>query len=209
MLIGGGEFSFGHTEEIDRFLLSKMPNGNRTVAFLPTASGSPEYALHFGTYLKGLDSETEVVNVPIYRPRDARRGKNLRRVTEAGMIYIGGGVTNKLVEAMRLQPVVEAILDAVSNGAVLAAIGAGASALGVATRDIQRPVASLPGLGILPETVIETGFSVDDDSMLRRLMSLDQAQLGVGIPIATALAIAPDRNAEILGDGKIAVVRKD
>jgi cyanophycinase-like exopeptidase len=208
VLIGGGEFSFGDTDEIDRFLAGKVPDDNPRVAFLPTASGSPEYALHFGTYLKKIRPELETENVPVYRPRDARRAKNLRKISEAGLIYIGGGVTNRMVETMRLQPVVEALRDAVDRGAVLAAIGAGASALGVATRDIERPASALPGLGLLASVVVETGFTPADDTMLRRLMSMPEAELGLGIPSATAIAIAPDRHAEILGDGQIAVVRK-
>jgi cyanophycinase-like exopeptidase len=208
VLIGGGEFSFGDTEEIDRFLVSKLPDGNPRVAFLPTASGSPEYAGHFGAYLRGIRADLEVENVPVYRPRDARRAKNLRKVAEAGLIYIGGGVTNRMIEAMRLQPIVQALSDAVASGAILAAIGAAASALGAATRDIERPVSSLPGLGVLPDVVVETGFTPDDDTMLRRLMSLPEAKIGLGIPPATAIAIAPDRHAEILGSGQIAVVRK-
>ncbi len=208
VLIGGGEFSFGDTDEIDRFLVSKLPAHNPRVAFLPTASGSPEYAKHFGTYLHQFRDDLVVENVPIYRPRDSRRAKNLRKVSEAGMIYIGGGVTNRVIETMRLQPIVETIRLAVENGAILAAIGAAASSLGVATRDIERPGSSLPGLGVIADTIVETGFSPEDDTMLRRLMSLPDARLGIGIPASTAIAIAPDRSAQILGDGQIAVVRK-
>lgn len=208
VLIGGGEFSFGDTDEIDRFLVAKMPDDNPRVAFLPTASGSPEYALHFGTYLQKIRHDLVTENVPVYRPRDARRAKNLRKVSEAGLIYVGGGVTNRMIETMRLQPVVDMLREAVDRGAVLAAIGAGASALGVATRDIERPASSLPGLGLLPGVVVETGFTAADDTMLRRLMSTPEAELGLGIPPSTAIAIAPDRHVEILGDGQIAVVRK-
>jgi peptidase E len=50
VLIGGGEFSFGETREIDEFLLAQMPPDRRSIAFLPTASGSAEYAQHLGKY---------------------------------------------------------------------------------------------------------------------------------------------------------------
>ena len=42
VLIGGGEFSFGETREIDEFLVRNMPPDRETIAFLPTASGSAE-----------------------------------------------------------------------------------------------------------------------------------------------------------------------
>ncbi|HEX7828541.1 MAG TPA: hypothetical protein VF787_02745, partial [Thermoanaerobaculia bacterium] len=63
MLIGGGEFSFGETRELDELWLSRMLPERRTVAFLPTASGSAEYAVHFGNYLRTIDPSVEVVNV--------------------------------------------------------------------------------------------------------------------------------------------------
>ena len=63
LLIGGGEFSFGETREFDEFLLSKLPADNRTIAFVPVASGSNEYAVHLGAWLRGIDPSVEVANV--------------------------------------------------------------------------------------------------------------------------------------------------
>src|SRR5438094_522133 len=48
VLMGGGGFSFGETREIDDFLLAHLER--KSVAFLPTASGSAEDARHFGAY---------------------------------------------------------------------------------------------------------------------------------------------------------------
>jgi cyanophycinase-like exopeptidase len=208
VLIGGGEFSFGETREFDEFLLSRLPANNRTIAFVPVASGSNEYAGHFGTYLRGIDPAVEVANVPIYRPRDARRQKNLDRLEAAGLVYIGAGVTNKVIEALRNSPVVESLARVLASGKCVAAIGAAAASLGVATHDIERPGGWLPGLGLVPGAVVETGFEPSNDTPLRRLMSLPEAKLGIAIPRDCAVAIAPDRTATILGAGKIAVVRK-
>src|SRR5215470_17198990 len=124
VLIGGGEFSFGETREIDELLLGSMPPDRRTVAFLPTASGSAEYAGHLGKYFHGIDPTVETVNVPIYRGRDARRGKNLATMLSAGMIYLGGGVTNQLLATLRESPADMTLREAAENGAVIAAIGA-------------------------------------------------------------------------------------
>ncbi|MFA6957074.1 MAG: Type 1 glutamine amidotransferase-like domain-containing protein [Thermoanaerobaculia bacterium] len=208
LLIGGGEFSFGETREFDEFLLSKLPADNRTIAFVPVASGSNEYATHFGTYLRGIDPSVEVSNVPIYRPRDARRQKNLERLESAGLVYLGAGVTNTVIGALRNSPVVESLGRVLAAGKCVAAIGAAAAAFGVATHDIERPGGWLPGLGLVPETVVETAFDASNDTPLRRLMSLPEAKLGVAIPRDAAIAIAPDRSATILGSGRIALVRK-
>jgi cyanophycinase-like exopeptidase len=207
-LIGGGEFSFGDTREIDRLLISRMPDGWRTIAFLPTASGSAEYAAHLGKYFRDLDPSLEVVNVPVYRGRDSRRQKSLNQIVSAGMVYIGGGVTNNLLETIRESPTELALREAAEHGAVIAAIGAAASSFGTHARDMRGGGSALAGLGWLEQTVIETGFDPQNDVTLRRLMSLPEVELGLGIPPKTAVVIDADGAGEIVGDGQIAAFRK-
>jgi cyanophycinase-like exopeptidase len=208
VLIGGGEFSFGETREIDELLLRRMPADRRTVAFLPTASGSAEYAGHFGAYLRGLDPTVEVVNVPIYRGRDNRRQKNLNAILSAGLVYLGGGVTNNLAPVLRESAAEMALRDAAGNGTVIAAIGAAASCFGVSARDMRGNSAAVPALGWLAQTVIDTAFDPENDTALRRLMSLPDVTTGIGIPPKTALVIGRDGSAEIVGEGQIAAFRK-
>ncbi|HSP13721.1 MAG TPA: Type 1 glutamine amidotransferase-like domain-containing protein [Thermoanaerobaculia bacterium] len=207
VLIGGGEFSFGETRAIDEFLLSRMPADRRTVAFLPTASGSPEYATHIGKYFGEIDPSVRTINVPVYRGRDNRRQKNLHMLLSAGMIYVGGGVTNQLLATLRQSPAEMAMRDAAKNGAVIAAIGAAASSFGVRARNMSG-AGALDGLGWLAGTVVETGFEPDDDVPLRRLMSLPDIDIGLGIPPRAAVAIGPDGTTQILGEGRVAVFRK-
>lgn len=208
MLIGGGEFSFGETREIDALLLSRMPAGKRTVAFLPTASGSAEYAGHFGAYLHGLDPTVNVANVPLYRGRDNRRQKNLSAILNAGLVYLGGGVTNNLAPMLRESPAELAMRDAAANGVVIAAIGAAASCFGTSARDMRGNSSAIAALGWLANTVIDTAFDPQNDTALRRLMSLPDVRLGLGIPAKTALVIGRDGNAEIVGEGQVAAFRK-
>lgn len=207
VLIGGGEFSFGETREIDRLLLSRMPADRRLIAFLPTASGSAEYATHIGAYFHELDPTVEVVNVPVYRGRDARRQKSLNTLLAAGMIYLGGGVTANLLDTVRESATELAMRDAAANGAVIAAIGAAASCFGAHARDAGGARA-LPGFGWLANTVIDTGFDPQNDTTLRRLMSLPEVRMGLGIPSKTALVIDAGGNADIAGEGQVAVFRK-
>lgn len=208
VLIGGGEFSFGETREIDELLIARMPAGNRTVAFLPTASGSAEYAGHFGTYLRGIDPSLEVLNVPVYRGRDSRRPKNLSAIQSAGLVYLGGGVTNNLLETVRESATELALREAAANGAVIAAIGAAASCFGTYARDMRGGSSALPALGWLAATAVDTGFEPENDVALRRLMSLPEVTLGLGIPVRTALVIGAGGEGEIAGEGQIAAFRK-
>jgi cyanophycinase-like exopeptidase len=208
VLIGGGEFSFGETREIDEKLIAQLPRDNKRVAFLPTASGSAEYATHLGKYFKTIDPEVETINVPVYRPRDSRRRKNLDLIRFAGLIYLGGGVTNNLLATIRESGAEMAMRDAAADGVAIAAIGAAATCFGTHARDMQHGGSALPALGWLDATVIDTGFDPADDTMLRRLMSLPGTRLGVGIPPKTALAIGSDGESRIIGEGNIAAFRK-
>lgn len=206
VLIGGGEFSFGETREIDEYIASKIPQDNRTIAFIPAASGSADYAQHLGKYFKTIDASLETTNVPIYRGRDSRRQKNIDLLRFAGLIYIGGGVTNNLLATLRESAAELAMRDAATHGTVIAAIGAAASCFGTQARDMRGVTSALPALGWLENTVIDAPFDPENDATLRRLMSL--ADHGIGIPPKTALAIGPDGNAQVLGEGKIAAYRK-
>ena len=207
VLIGGGEFSFGETREIDEFLLAQMPADNRRIAFLPTASGSPEYAQHLGKYFHDIDPSTETINVPVYRGRDNRRQKNVDMIFGAGMIYLGGGVTNNLMATLHGSPAELALRDAATNGAVIAAIGAAASSFGAHARDM-RASGALDGLAWIQNTVIDAGFDAENDVALRRLMSLPDVEAGIGIPSRTAIAVHGDGSTRVIGPGNIAVFRK-
>jgi cyanophycinase-like exopeptidase len=206
-LIGGGEFSFGETRPIDELLIARMPADRRRIAFLPTASGSAEYAGHLAAYFKTIDPSLEVVNVPVYRGRDSRRAKNIEAIHSAGMVYLGGGVTNALLATIRESATEVALREAAANGAVIAAIGAAASSFGVFARDM-RGGAAVPGLGWLRGTAIETAFDPEHDVALRRLMSLPDVELGLGIPPKTALIIDASGDGEIAGEGRVAAFRK-
>lgn len=208
ILIGGGEFSFGETREIDTWVLAHMPPERRTIAFLPTASGSNEYATHLGRYFQEIDPSVVTINVPVYRGRDSRRQKNLNHIAEAGMIYLGGGVTNNLLGTLAGSPAEMAMRSAAENGAIVAAIGAAASCFGVYARDMRGATGALPSMGWLAHTVVETGFEPANDTTLRRLMSFAEVELGLGIPAQTALAIASDGTTELLGSGTVAAFRK-
>lgn len=208
VLIGGGEFSFGETREIDEFLLARLPEGRRTVAFLPTASGSSEYGVHFGSYLRGIDPSVTVTNVPVYRGRDNRRQKNLDAILSAGMIYVGGGVTNNLLATLRESPAELALRDAAANGAIVAAIGGAAASFGAFARDMRGAGGAMAGFGWLRATAVDAPFDAQNDVTLRRLMSLPDVTLGVGIPAGTALAVTAAGETEIIGSGRIAAFRR-
>jgi cyanophycinase-like exopeptidase len=210
VLVGGGEFTFGETVDADRAWMSKVGDG--PVAFLPTASGSTEYGDFFTAYLKeGFDRAVDVV--PIYRRRDARRGRNLGRLDAAAAIYLGGGVTDHLLEAVAEEPALEHLGTKLAGGGVIVAIAAAAQAFGVAARSIFGG-SMAAGFGWLRGGVIEPNFDPGHDRRLRELLRAPGASWGLGIPAGSAVLLGPDERVETVGtvfkvegaDGDLAVL---
>jgi len=194
-LLGGGEFSFGETEEADRAWLEHTAEGR--VGFVPTASGSADYGRHFAEYLgEAFDRRAETV--PIYRGRDTRRGKNLERLKSAAAIYLGGGVADRLLETLRETPAAEALHEGFTSGVTVVAIAAGAQALGQAARGLLGAEV-LAGLGWLPGGAVETNFDPAHDRRLRRLMELPGVRWGLGLPSGSAVLLGPGGEVEVVG----------
>lgn len=194
-LIGGGEFSFGETLEVDGAWLAKLPAG--PIGFLPTASGSADYGRHFTTYVEESFGR-EVRTIPVYRARDARRGRNAERVAGAAAVYIGGGVADELLEVVTGTPVHEALRERLERPGVVAAVAAAAQALGHAVRPLGGGE-ERPGFRWLPGTVIETNFTPAHDRRLRALLESPGAALGLGIPAGAGVLIGPAGECEIVG----------
>jgi cyanophycinase-like exopeptidase len=195
-LLGGGEFSFGETEEADRAWLELVPPG--PIGFVPAASGSLDYGRHFAGYLaERFDRELELV--PIYRPRDARRGRNAERLAACAAVYLGGGIADQLVEALAGSPALAALEEKLRSGGVVAAIGAAAQACGERFRSLRggRPE---PGLGLLPQVAVEANFDPAHDRRLRTLLAAEGVERALGIPAGAALLIGPEGRFEAVGD---------
>lgn len=194
-LLGGGEFSFGDTVDADFVWLDKVAPG--PIGFIPAASGSNDYAKHFGDYMREqFDRELEVI--PIYRPRDGRRGRNAERIAAVPAVYIGAGVADHLMEAVVDTPAAEALTRKIQEGGVVVAIAAAAQAAGRVARSFA-PGRLLPGFGWLPEGVIEPNFEPGHDRRLRRMLASEGVRWGLGIPAESAVLFGPDGVLEVIG----------
>ncbi len=193
-LLGGGEFSFGETLEADRAWTAKAPEG--AVGFVPAASGSADYGRHFTAYMEET-FQRPVEVVPVYRPRDARRRRNLERIESAAAIYLGGGVADHLLAALAGTPAAAALADKLAGGGAVAAIAAAAQALGRVARDLRG--VPMAGLDWLPGGAVEANFSPAHDRRLRELMREPAVDWGLGLPSGSALLIGPDGQLEVVG----------
>lgn len=206
-LVGGGEFTFEETLDADAAWLEKVPPEEEAgpIGFLPAASGSVDYGEHFAAYLDEV-FERRVVTLPIYRSRDARRGKNLERIEACAAVYLGGGVADHLLDALADSPAAEALVAKLAAGGVVVAIAAAAQAVGVAARSI-RPGETIPGLGWLPGGVVEPNFDPEHSSTerrLRRLLRAPGATWGLGLAAGSCLLLGPPdpegRAVELVGE---------
>jgi len=187
-LIGGGEFSFGETEEADQAWIERTPPG--PVGFIPAASGSNDYPRHFAEYLKEeFDREVEII--PIYRERDARRGRNSERIRDVAAVYLGGGVSDHLLEAIRDTPAAEALARKLAEGGVVVAIAAAAQCAGKFARSIFKGDL-IPGFGWLPDGVVEPNFDPGHDRRLRKMLVGAGVRYGFGIPAESAVLLGPE-----------------
>jgi cyanophycinase-like exopeptidase len=195
VLIGGGEFSFGETAEIDQAWMQKIGDG--PVGFLPTASGSADYFHHFADYL-GERFSRKVELIPVYRGRDAKREKNAERVAKCAAIYIGGGVPDELLSILSNTPIQEELGSKLGSGGVVVAIAAAAQAMGHMARSLFGG-SSLPGMNWLPGGVIEPNFDPGHDRRLRRMMAEPGVEWGIGLPASAAVLLGPDNQTEVIG----------
>lgn len=195
-LLGGGEFSFGETEDADRAWLEKAPPG--PIGFVPAASGSLDYGRHFADYL-GERFGRELELLPIYRVRDGRRGRNAERIAACAAVYLGGGVADHLVDALADSPALAALAAKLASGGVVVAIGAAAQACGELYRGLRggRPE---PGLGLLARVAVETNFDPAHDRRLRALLAAGGVERALGIPSGAALLVGPAGRFEAVGD---------
>lgn len=194
-LLGGGEITFGETIEADDAWLAHTGEG--PIGFVPAASGSVDYGHQLADYLEGEHGRLIEV-VPIYRPRDARRGRNLERLAECAAIYLGAGVADQLVEALAGSPAAEVILDRLRRGGVVVAMAAAAQALGRVARSI-RVGRFVDGLDWLPGGVVETNFDPGHDRRLRQSLARPGVSWGLGVPAESAVLLGPGGALETVG----------
>jgi len=193
-LLGGGEFSFGETEDADAAWLAKAPPG--PIGFIPAASGSTDYVRHFGEYLAET-FERPIEVIPIYRSRDARRPRNCERIAACAAVYIGGGVADHLVEALADSPALAALATKLAQGGIVAAIAAAAQACGGCFRSLVGGRVQ-SGFGWI-DGLIEANFDPDHDRRLRTQLRGAGGPWALGIPSGGAVLLGAGEAVETVG----------
>lgn len=194
ILSGGGELE--DLSDTHRAAIDAMGDESPAV-FLPTASATPDKGRGRGELvmeqIEELGGPIGYV-APIFSRTDASDAKNVRRLTQAGLIYLGNGQAHKLIEILNDTPTLGALAAAYQAGAVIVAEGQAACALGA--WGLCAEGNAITGWGWLPDALICPAF--DDAPALRQAIKARPECLGLGIPKGVALALGPENQVQTL-----------
>ncbi len=187
VLIGGGTWE--ENETIHSAAISAIADES-PIAFVPAAHPDPTRGEKFLSYYAELGAPRGYI-VPVHDQASAHDLANYRRLIQAGLIYIGGGDTQRLIEAIEGTPVIEAIAEAFDNGAVIVGSSAGAMLLGKWGLSLSKHK-TLPGWGWISDAVITPHYTPDRSADIRSALQRYPEAISIGIPDQVALAFGPD-----------------
>lgn len=160
-LAGSGEY-LPPMKVVDQNLLSRL-NGPARVVCLPTAAGTEgddrlRYWMELGeSHFRSLGVGS-VESLPVSTPIDAHNPDLVQKVRAANFIYLSGGKPYYLLECLSGTPMLDAILDNLRRGGVVAGCSAGAMVFGERIPNRSFVGGTMPAFGILPGQFIIPHF---------------------------------------------------
>jgi cyanophycinase len=151
-LAGSGEYLPG-MNKVDQQLLERLPEPARVVC-LPTAAGTEgedrlRYWMDLGeAHFNSLGVQS-VESLRVVSRDDAQNPELIRSVQAANFIYLSGGKPFYLLECLTGTPMLEAILDTLRAGGVVAGCSAGAMIFGERIPNRSFIGGTQPGIGLL------------------------------------------------------------
>jgi cyanophycinase len=155
LLEGGAEFG-GQMSEPDRRAIELAGGPDVLIGIIPTAAAPDNNDQRAGrngvNWFKSLGA-TDVESLPLIDKVSANDPAIANQVSQSRLIYLLGGFTGYLAETLKDSASWQAMLNAYSNGAVIAGSSAGAMVL---CQYYYNPGRSqiVEGLGLLPNTCV-------------------------------------------------------
>jgi hypothetical protein len=210
VLLGGGDWRRGETDQVDAQLLS-VANLDRPMIILTGGgrSSEAEAILDHYTQMGGPGGQAFALSEFASSHGQLDTPEALTLIQEAGIIYLGGEdpftLVTHLHESLALRRIVEGY--STLQGLTLIGAGAGAAALGRWVFTPEPPHQQAMGLGFVMNAVVVPHFTTTENSpILRALPQIGDDLLGLGIPDRTALALGPQEQLELWGEGQITAV---
>jgi cyanophycinase len=187
-LLGGGEFS--GDGELDRELIRRA--GTTEVIVLPTADAfeHPERLVEQAqAWFASLDATAR--GLPVLRRPDALDDANVRAVRESRFTYLVGDSPMHLRSVLKATPLWEALLAALSDGAVVAASGGSAMAVCDPMTDPRGGAFTL-GLGLARPLAVVPARETWSVERLHRTRKLAAGFPLVEMATSAAIVRSPD-----------------
>jgi cyanophycinase len=201
-LVGGGEWQDGCS--FDRALLEA--SGAAEVVVLPTAGAyeHPERLVEqASTWFASLGAK--VNGLGVLNRRDAQDADHAAVVAGARFVYLAGGSALHLRSVLKESAVWEALVQAFSDGAVVAGTSAGAMVMCDPMVDPRGGAFTL-GLGLVEQVAVIPHFDAWSPEKHQRALQLAPAGVPiVGVDEQTALIRHADGRWEAAGAGKVEV----
>jgi cyanophycinase len=204
-LAGSGEY-LPAMNNVDQQLLERLPEPARVVC-LPTAAGTEgEDRLrnwmdlgesHFNSL--GVRS---VESLRVISREDAQNPELIRRVEAANFVYLSGGKPFHLLECLTGTPMLEAILDTLRAGGVVAGCSAGAMIFGERIPNRSFIGGTLPGIGLLPGHFVIPHYDEVPFVLRFAIPHLVGSLTMLGIEANTVLACS-NNTFSVLGSGAV------
>ncbi len=208
ILSGGGDWESGETDAVDAHILS-IANLDRPMIIL-LSEGEREFGhrlLDHYTTLGGPGGEVMMLDGPqrqiLHEPRF------MTLLAEAGILYLGGDEPWILTRSLQNTVALAQILKGYGTlqGLLIVGADAGAMALGAWVTRAGREDALIPGLGLVRSAIIAPQFTTTQETpALRAQLRQHPGFVGLGIPRGAALALGPQGQVEIWGQGEITAV---
>ncbi len=192
LLEGGAEFG-GQMSEPDRRAIELAGGPDVLISIIPTAAAPDNNDQRAGrngvNWFKSLGA-TDVESLPLIDKASANDPAIANQVSQSRLIYLLGGFTGYLAETLKDSASWQAMLNAYSNGAVIAGSSAGAMVLCQYYYDPGRSQI-VEGLGLLPNTCVLPHHNTFGKGWAQRMT--------VYLPYAVLLGI--DEQTGMLDDG--------
>src|SRR5438874_9348308 len=155
LLEGGAEFG-GQMCEPDRRAIELAGGPEAPISIIPTAAAPDNNHQHAGrngvNWFKSLGA-TRIESLPLIDKASANDPSIVNEIRQSHLIYMLGGFTGYLGETLKNSASWQAMLEAYTNGAVLAGSSAGAMVLCQYYYDSGRSQV-VEGLGLVPHTCV-------------------------------------------------------
>lgn len=198
-----------------RHIAGLPEGGTRIVELVPLASQIPQEVVesYIPAFRKiGID-DVRIMNV--HTRDDARDPAFVERILKADVVFFTGGDQLRITSLLGGSPVMEAISGHYWRGGVVAGTSAGAAAMSstmifegdVAQSMRKGNVQMVPGLGLLPNTIIDTHF-IQRGRITRVLevMASNPGSIGLGLGEDTGIVIREGQIVEVIGNGVVVIV---